>query len=150
MFRTYFRRALCSYGIPYVAKIMQITASFAADLQVRTPLEALTGETPDIYQYLDFFYDQVWFKEDAELGEAKLGIFIGVSHHIGSLISYWVFPSSGIPMSRTTVQPVTNLESQTEKCKKRFELYNRGIAEIFNEVYIEANFIDTPNNKPNI
>ena len=64
MFRTYCPKSLWSYGIPYVANIMPITASFAADLQGRTPLEALTGETPDISQCLDFgFYDQVWFKE---------------------------------------------------------------------------------------
>ena len=81
MFRTYFPKSLWSYGIPYVAKIMQITASFAADLQGRTPLEALTGETPDISQYLDFgFYDRVWFKEDAGVGDTKLGRFLGVSH----------------------------------------------------------------------
>ena len=50
MFRTYCPRDLWSYGIPYVAKIMKITASFVADLHGRTPLEALTGETPYIYQ----------------------------------------------------------------------------------------------------
>ena len=88
MFRTYFPRALRSYGIPYVANIMKITASFAADLQGRTPLETLTGETLDISQYLDFgFYDQVCFKEYVGLGETKLGKFLGVSHHIGSLMS---------------------------------------------------------------
>ena len=93
---------------------MQITSSFAAYLQGRTPLEALTGETTDISQYLYFgFYDQVWFKEDAGLGETKLGRFLGVSHNIVSLMSYWVFPESEILMSRTTVQRVTNLESQT-------------------------------------
>ena len=111
MFRKYFPIALWSYGIPNVANIMQITASFAADLQRRTLLEALTGKTPDISQYLDFgFYDRIWFKEDVGLGENKLGIFLGVSHHTGSLMSYWVFPACGIPMSRTTVQRVTNLE----------------------------------------
>ena len=68
MFRTYFPRALWSYRIPYVSKIMQITASFAEDLQGRTPLEALTGETPEIFQYLYFgFYNWIWFKEDAGL-----------------------------------------------------------------------------------
>ena len=66
---TYCPRALWNYGIPCLAKIAKITASFAAALQGRKPLEALTGETPDIYQYLDFdFYDWVWFKEDARLG----------------------------------------------------------------------------------
>lgn len=100
---------------------MQITASHAADLQGRTPLEALTGETPDISQYLDFgFYDRVWFKEDAGLGEVKLGRFLGVSHDIGSLMSYWVLPVSGIPISRTTVQRVTNLEAQTEQANKYY------------------------------
>ena len=130
---------------------MQITASFAADLQGRTPLEALTGETPDISQYLDFgFYYLVWFKEYAGLGETKLGRLLRVSNHIVYLMSYWGFPASGISMSRTTVQWVTNLESQTEQCKKSFEVYGRAIADRFNEVYIECNFIDTPNNRPNI
>ena len=48
MFKTYCLIPLWSYGIPYVAKIMQITASFASDLHGRTPLEELTGETSDI------------------------------------------------------------------------------------------------------
>ena len=111
IFRAYCPRALWSYGIPYVYKIMKITALFAADLQGRTPLEALTGETPDISQYMDFgFYNRVCFKGDLGLGETKLGRFLGVPHHIGSLMSYWVFPASGIPMYITTVQQVTNLE----------------------------------------
>ena len=53
-------------------------------------------------------------------------------------------------MSRTTIQRVTNLEPQIEQCKKRFDVYDRAIAERCNEVYIEGNFIDIPNNKPNI
>ena len=43
----------------------------------------MTGETPDISQYLDYgFYDRVWFKEYAGLVETKLEIFLVVSHHI--------------------------------------------------------------------
>ena len=52
MFRTYYPRSMWSYGIHYLAMMMQITESFATDLQGSTPLEALTGETPDISQYL--------------------------------------------------------------------------------------------------
>ena len=114
---------------------MQITASFAADLQGRTPLEALTGETPDTFQYLDFgFYNRVRFKKDEGLGETKLGRFPEVSHHVGFLVSYWIFPASGIPMPRTTVQQVKNTESQIEQCTKRFQVYDRAIADRFNEV----------------
>ena len=95
-----------------MAKITQITASFSANLQGHTPLEALTGYLLDISKYLDIgFYDRVWFKEDAGLGETKLGRFLGVSYHVRSLMSYWVFPVSGIPISRTIVQRVINLES---------------------------------------
>ena len=89
---------------------MHITALFVSDFQGRTPFEELTGETPDIYQLLYFrLYDSVWFREDAVLGDTKLGRFLGVSHSVGSLVSYWVLPSSGIPIARTTVQRVTNL-----------------------------------------
>ena len=68
---------------------MQITSSFNANIQRRTPLESLTEETPDISLSLDFgFYDQVWFKEDAGLGETKLERFLDISHQVGSLMSY--------------------------------------------------------------
>ena len=53
-----------------------------------------------------------------------------------------------IPMSRTTVQRVTNLESQTEQCKKIFSVYDKRIAEIFNEKYIDANYLQNNNDKP--
>ena len=42
------------------------------------------------------------------------------------------------------------MESKTEQCKKRFDVYGRAIAYRFNEVYIEDNFIDIPNKKNNI
>ena len=59
---------------------MKTTELFAADLHGRTPLDALTGETTDISQFLDFgFNNWVWFIEDAGLGETKLGRFLGVS-----------------------------------------------------------------------
>ena len=68
--------------------------------RARTPIEMLTGETPDISEYLDFgFYDRVVFKQNAGLGEAKLGRWLGVSHKVGQLMSYWILPVSGIPIS---------------------------------------------------
>ena len=118
MSRTYCPRALWIYGIAYVAKIIQLTASFVEDLQIITPLGALTGETPDISQYLDFgFYDRVWFKEDSGLRETKLGKFLGVSYHVGSLMSYWVFPrkrNTYVHNNRTTSHKfgITNITMQ--------------------------------------
>jgi hypothetical protein len=50
-------------------------------------------EAPDISEYLnDFgFYDLVWFKEDAGIGEIKLRRFLNVSHSVGSLMSYHIW-----------------------------------------------------------
>ena len=90
-----------------MAKIIQITAPFSHNLQGSITLEALTGETPDTSQYLDFgLYDRVWSKEDAGIGETKLGRLLGVSHHVGSPISYWVLPVRRIPISRTTLAKI--------------------------------------------
>ena len=94
--------------IPVVAKIMQLTAIHSSKLQGRTPLKDMTRETPDISEYLDFgWYDRVWYKKDTGLGETKIGQFLGPSHQFGSLMSYWILPDSGIPVSRTTVQRIT-------------------------------------------
>ena len=97
-------------------------------------MEALTGETPDISEYLDFgFYDLVWYKEDAGLGEVQLGQFLDVLHGTGSLMSYWVLPILGIPISRTTVQRMTELEKSTDVNKSRIIKYDASIAERFKE-----------------
>jgi hypothetical protein len=84
IFRTNCPRRLWNFGIPYICKIMSLTASYAGSLNGRTPIERLFGETPDISEYLDFgFYDWVWYKENAGLGPIKLGKFLGVSDSTG-------------------------------------------------------------------
>ena len=101
-------------------------------------MELLTGETPDISEYLYFgWYDKFWHKEDSGRVETKLGRFLGPSHKVGSLMSYWVFPKSVIPISRTTVQHVMHLETQTYANKKRFEHFDTDINERFHEVYTQ-------------
>ena len=52
-------------------------------------------------------------------------------------MSYWVLPKSGIPISRTKVQRVTHLETQTNANRKRFEHYDIAITERFHEVYTQ-------------
>ena len=87
--------------------------------QGQNSLELITGETPDISEYLDFgWYDRVWFKEDAGIGETQIGRFLGPSHKVGSLMSYWILPASVIPVPRTTVQRVTYLETCTDASKQ--------------------------------
>jgi hypothetical protein len=115
IFNTNCLRRLWTYGLPWICAIMRMTASHAGRLQGRTPMEIVTGETPDISEYLDFgFYDWVWFKRDAGIGEIEFGKFLGISSSTGSLMSYFVLPSSGAPVSRTTVQRMTEIEKQAD------------------------------------
>ena len=51
----------------------------------------ISGETSDISEYLDFgFYDWVSYRSNAGLGELEISRWLGVSHKIGQLISYWI------------------------------------------------------------
>ena len=82
----------------------------------RTPYEQVTGETPDISEYTDFdFYDWVWFwdhPDDAQ--NPHLGRWLGISHRIGSAMCFYILKSNGNVVSRTSVQPVPNLDRQKD------------------------------------
>ena len=66
------------YRMRWVCKVMQITSTQAGGLGGRTLIESVTGETVDISKYLDFgFYDQVWYHENAGLGERLTGRWLG-------------------------------------------------------------------------
>jgi hypothetical protein len=134
VFKTNCPKRLWTHGVPYVCAIMRMTASHAGQSQGRTPIEAVLGETPDVSEHLDFgFYDWVWFKRDAGIGEIEIGKWVGVSKSTGSLMSYHVLPITGAPASRTTVQRVTELEKQTEANQQRIAAYDTAIAGRFKE-----------------
>ena len=113
---------------------MQRTSTQAGGLRGAGPLEHVTGETVDISEYLDFgFYDHVSYKENAGLGMTAIGRWLGISHRVGGLMSYWILTQSGTVISRTTVQRVTNLEKETEEIKASIQEYNAEINRRFKE-----------------
>ena len=109
----------------------------------------MIGAMADILEYLDFgWYDWVWYKEDTGLGETKTGKFLGSSHRVGSLMSYWILPSSGIPVSRTTMQIIMYLETCTDANKSRFKVFDDAIQEQCHENYDEAMFSGKSSSNP--
>jgi hypothetical protein len=136
-------KRLWDYGIVWICEVMSLTANSNFALDGRTPLEQLTGETPDISEYLDFgFYDWVWYKDNAGVGDNMFGRWLGVSHRIGNLMSYWILTSNGRVISRTTVQRVTNLEMTTTEVKQRIHEFDERIAQLLkddNHVIQECN-----------
>ena len=73
-------------------------------------MEQVTGETPNISEYLDFgFYNWVWYKDNAGLGENCIGKWLGIAHQVGNLMSYWILMEAGCVIAcTTTVQCATS------------------------------------------
>ena len=84
---------LWDFGISYICETRNVIATSSRYAKGRTSIEIITGETPDISEYLDFgFYDWVTFRGNVGLGKIELGRWIGVSHRVGRLMSYWILP----------------------------------------------------------
>jgi hypothetical protein len=65
---------LWDYLLSYTSEILSITVNTSRYSAGRTPLERITGITPDITEYLDFhFYEWCWYKTNAGLGPRLLG-----------------------------------------------------------------------------
>ena len=119
---------LWDYGLQWACDIQNRTSNTARGLDGRCPLERVSGESVDISEYLDFgFYDWVWYRDNAGLGVTKLGRWLGVSHRIGTIMSFWILTSSGKVLSRTTVQRVTNLELQVDENKAKCVAFTTAI-----------------------
>jgi len=102
------------------------TSSNHFQLEGRTPFEALMGTTPNISSLIDFdFYQPVWYYDQlAEFPEPKrhAARWLGEAYDIGQAMCYWIIPSSGIPIVRSTIQSISieqmNLESTISELKE--------------------------------
>jgi hypothetical protein len=116
---------LWDFGLIWICETGNLTVSSSRYANGRTPLEIITGETPDISEYLDFtFYDWVIYNNNAGLGENCLGRWLGVSHKVGQLMSYWVLTIAGNVISCVDVQRLTNDEKFTDDWQEQMTNYN--------------------------
>ena len=118
------------YGLRWVSETSNLTYTTAGCLSNGTiPLTEVTGETPDISEYLDFaFYDKVWYKDNAGLSPEEPGRWLGVSSRTGRLMCYHVLTQRRTVVSRSTVTRVTNLEQQTARVIDTFNKFDAAIA----------------------
>lgn len=131
---------LSDYLLEYCAELMCNTVNTSRYAKGRTPMEVITGITPDITEYLDFhFYQWVYFRTNAGLGPREIGRWIGISHRRGPMMTYWILPKSGIPISCDTVQRVTNEEKKLEITQQLMDNYNK---EVDKKLNAAASIID--------
>jgi hypothetical protein len=89
----------------------------------------VTGETPDISEWIDFeFYDRVWFydhkKIEMDSNGKRLARWLGIAHRVGSDLCYWLLLPSGKVLARTTVQHVTREDMLNEDVKMQINRFD--------------------------
>lgn len=119
-------KRLWDFALVWISQIYTRSATKSG----RTGFEIITGDTPDISEWVDFtFYDWVWYWHSPNSEDnPRLGRWIGVSHRVGSALCYWILPSSGRVLARTTVQHVTSDEMDTSETKARMEEFNSSLS----------------------
>ena len=107
---------------------------------VRTGMEEITGQTTDISDWLDFeFYDTVWvlnrtsMKMDRVYDKRLPAKWLGVLHHVGTDLSYWLLLGSGKIVSRTNVQHVTQSDMRDDILKQRIDEFEETLEEQLND-----------------
>ena len=129
----------------WICETANLSVSSSKYADSRTPIEIITGETPDISEYVDFgFYDWVIYRSNAGLGEPSVGRWIGVSHKVGQLMSYWILPMSGIPISCVNVQRLTEEEQGKEEYLEAMKAHAEGLNKRMEARGMELNLYQIP------
>jgi hypothetical protein len=114
---------LWDYAMVHVTKLMNFTAQ---GQNGRTGHEEVTGETPDISEYVDFdFYDWVWYWDTPDKDNSpKIGRWLGPSHRIGAAMCYYILVQNGEVVSRSSVLHMTIVEMMKDDIKSKMESYD--------------------------
>ena len=114
----------------YAAEIKCLTVQPLHSLHGHTAYELVTGNTPDVSEYLEFeWYQLIWYYETHAFPEDKrlIGHWIGVAHQLGQAMCYWILPASRVPITRTTIQALTDDEVATVEVQQTVKAYNESI-----------------------
>jgi hypothetical protein len=124
-------KRLWDYGLVHQAELMSRTAR---GKDGRTGYEEVTGETPDISEWIDFdFYDLIWYHDPpglmAETTTAvrKLGRWLGVSNRVGSVLTYWVLTQACQILTRSIIQHVTVEDRLNAATEEQIQELNKDI-----------------------
>jgi hypothetical protein len=125
----------------YVAEIRCLTAQPLFSLHGRTPFEMVTSNTPDISEYLAFkWYQPVWYYDNSSFPEPTKHVarWIGVAHNVGQAMCFWVLPASGIPIARSTVIAIKDVELRNPDIQTQLYEYDRIIEQkLGNDISLE-------------
>jgi hypothetical protein len=113
MQRTHTPKTLWDYCANYIAEITCLIPNDLYGAHGRTPHEIVTGNTPDITEYVEFgWFDPIYYYDDTPFPDPKcaIGRWLGVAHRVGQALCYWVLTITGSVIARTTIQKMSNDE----------------------------------------
>ena len=131
MTRTRAHLRLWDYCAEWVSETRCRTAHPLWTLHGRTPYETVTGNTPDISEWMEFdWYQPVRYHDSTAFPEpvAHLGRWLGISHRVGQAMCYWILPVSGVPISRTTVQAVPLDEQRSHEFEAELKAFDQSVS----------------------
>ena len=120
-------KCVWDFGLVWECEIYSRTAAKHG----RTGLERLTGDTVDISEWIEFeFYDLIryWDTRDKD-NKSSIGRWLGISHHIGSALCYWVLTNTGKVLSRTTVQHLTKDETANPEVQSEIREFHAELSQ---------------------
>lgn len=75
----------------------------------------------------------MWYRDNAGLGEVKLGRFLGIASQITNIMTFSILAISGHVIACGSVSRMTELEKQQDTNRQRMEEFDRKIAEKYKE-----------------
>jgi len=121
-------KCLWDFGLVYEAELL---SRMSRGHSKQSGHEEVTGNTPDISEWLDFgFCDLVWWLDrpnepDVADNARRLAQWLGVSHRVGSDLCHWLITESGQLVSKTSVEHVIQDDYLQEGMKKRIDEFNQ-------------------------
>lgn len=106
-------KCLWCYLGKWVAAIRRFTAHDFFGLDDVVPEARHSGGEADISEYAQFDWYQCGRYMDPKQ-ETHLGRWIGVAEDVGSPMTFWILPKSGIPIARSTVSALTEADMDSE------------------------------------
>ena len=120
---------LWDYGLVYITELQSI---LARGIDQRPGIERVTSNTVDISEWLDFdFFDRVWYWDQQIMDmmdkQARIGRWLGISHRVGSDLTYWILTESGTVIARSTVQHIAISDMATDAMKTRMQTFDTNL-----------------------
>ena len=120
--------AFWDFGWEYTVEMRKRLSRRAAG--ERPPGETISGETQDISEFMDFdFYQWVIYRDKAGYPNEPINVgrWLGISHQVGSPMTYWILKTNGQVISRSTVIPMKT--NQKEIHREEMEKLDKAVRE---------------------